>query len=511
MTRRSDFMEKFKSRQQGAVAIIVALCLVVLVGMLGLVLDLGHLYVTKTELQNAADAAALSGAERLDGTLCRVNSSIAGCNPSNKGAVQLAIETAGQNKYGFNKLPVVIAIGDIYLGSCPDRDRPGATDTDGCVMVSAASIDDAAEAAGLSFLQVDTGNRAFSTWFAKIWNIMQMQTYAMAVAGRYVTQISPVAVCAINNIQSQYVSETGNWPKYLSEFGFRRGTTYELGSINVEEGAPPGILSGTQLYVHPTAQIQSECQGNPPDMAPYLCGGKSTLTGIAGSVVYSNTGLQSGKSQDAFNTRFLANVVNGCESVSPDTDTTDFTPTYAQSWMNFTNTDSNPSQAAPSQSAIVNLAVRLANPQLNIPAFAATQSAKEDNNNETGGCSDDCRDNYGVLWSNYRPLKKNSDADVPVEASPSDWPSLYLNGPAYVGNSWTAKYTGNERRIINTLIVNCSGVVGNGSCAQIPVLGVGKFLLQTDVTTVVGTNVYGEFGGLISAPLPSTAQIRLYR
>mgnify|MGYP006195323895 CR=1 FL=1 len=54
-------------KQQGAVAIIVAICLTLLVGMLGLVLDLGHLYVAKTELQNAADSASLSGAKELNG------------------------------------------------------------------------------------------------------------------------------------------------------------------------------------------------------------------------------------------------------------------------------------------------------------------------------------------------------------------------------------------------------------------------------------------------------------
>ena len=54
--------------QKGAVAIIVALSLPVLIGMAGLALDLGKLYVTKTELQNAADACALAAAVELDGT-----------------------------------------------------------------------------------------------------------------------------------------------------------------------------------------------------------------------------------------------------------------------------------------------------------------------------------------------------------------------------------------------------------------------------------------------------------
>ena len=55
--------------QNGAVAIIVALSLPVLIGMAGLALDLGKLYVTKTELQNASDACALAAAVELDGTV----------------------------------------------------------------------------------------------------------------------------------------------------------------------------------------------------------------------------------------------------------------------------------------------------------------------------------------------------------------------------------------------------------------------------------------------------------
>ncbi|MES2633734.1 MAG: pilus assembly protein TadG-related protein [Pseudomonadota bacterium] len=55
-----------RRRQRGAIAVVVAFSLVVLVLMLGLVLDLGHLYVTKSELQNAADSCALSAARELN-------------------------------------------------------------------------------------------------------------------------------------------------------------------------------------------------------------------------------------------------------------------------------------------------------------------------------------------------------------------------------------------------------------------------------------------------------------
>ncbi len=67
MISQQGFRAKFKSRQHGAVAIIVAICLTVLIGMIGLVVDLGHMFIIKTELQNAADSCALAAARELDG------------------------------------------------------------------------------------------------------------------------------------------------------------------------------------------------------------------------------------------------------------------------------------------------------------------------------------------------------------------------------------------------------------------------------------------------------------
>ena len=57
-----------RARQRGSVAIITALSIAVLIGFAGLALDGGRLYVTKTELQNAADACALAASFELTGS-----------------------------------------------------------------------------------------------------------------------------------------------------------------------------------------------------------------------------------------------------------------------------------------------------------------------------------------------------------------------------------------------------------------------------------------------------------
>jgi Flp pilus assembly protein TadG len=57
-----------RRRQKGAVAVIVGIVMVVMIGMAGLALDLGQLYVAKAELQNAADACALSAIQSITGS-----------------------------------------------------------------------------------------------------------------------------------------------------------------------------------------------------------------------------------------------------------------------------------------------------------------------------------------------------------------------------------------------------------------------------------------------------------
>lgn len=54
-------------RHQGAVAITVALSLLFLLGFMGMALDIGRLFVIRTELQTAVDACALAAAGELDG------------------------------------------------------------------------------------------------------------------------------------------------------------------------------------------------------------------------------------------------------------------------------------------------------------------------------------------------------------------------------------------------------------------------------------------------------------
>ena len=96
-----------KNRQRGAVAVMVGVSMVLFIGLLAMVIDLGHLYVAKTGLQNAADAAALAGVKELDGTSDGVTS-----------ARNKAIAAARLNTFFANsgQEPVVLSSPDIQFG-----------------------------------------------------------------------------------------------------------------------------------------------------------------------------------------------------------------------------------------------------------------------------------------------------------------------------------------------------------------------------------------------------------
>ena len=66
-TRDRAIDERFvrMSRDEGAIAVIVAISLVALIGVAALVVDVGSLYMERAKLQTAADSAALASAQEL--------------------------------------------------------------------------------------------------------------------------------------------------------------------------------------------------------------------------------------------------------------------------------------------------------------------------------------------------------------------------------------------------------------------------------------------------------------
>lgn len=90
--------------ERGAIAVLVALLMVVLLGFAAISIDVGRLYAEKAELQNGADAAALGVAQHCAGGACGdVNATAAGLAAGNAGDnFAAAVPTVSGNSVTVN-------------------------------------------------------------------------------------------------------------------------------------------------------------------------------------------------------------------------------------------------------------------------------------------------------------------------------------------------------------------------------------------------------------------------
>jgi Flp pilus assembly protein TadG len=485
-----------KRKQKGAVAVIFGFTAVVLLSMGGLVVDMGHLYIAKAELQNAADAAALAGARRLDETAAGIT------NARND-----AITIAALNSYNF-ATPLTITAANTEFSANPAGP-----------WVSYATA--FASPAGMTFVKVETGAKTLDTYLMSVAQIYTVSTFGAAVAGRFVIDVTPLGVCAIDPINRTVAMASTE----LMEFGFRRGISYNIPALG------PLGASGVPMFLNAVDAPPTVCDpshSNVPFTAPFICQGNSAVG--AGTSVYANTGGSYGPLQKAFNSRFdfSSSFTGGaaCDPVTapPDMNVKEYDFTLSASsggpkdWM---NPDPNPNQ----QGITIDPATKKPlNWPLNPPAAS----------------------DFGTLWSYSPAVRATGTAPNLTAGAPftlADWPTIYNAGlsadtsgagypssaaiPPFPAGTTAAPYNQGSgkyfaappthppgtrsRRLINLVIVDCSGLGGGGlSCASLPVKGIGRFFLQTSADLTGGTKkLFSEFAGLIE-PAP-VSEIKLYR
>lgn len=499
--------------QKGAVAIIVALCAIVLFAFMGIALDLGRTYNAKTELQNAADAAALAGAKELNQTVAGV-----------RNAETKAIAIAKQHTYTYST-PVSNTSGSniiLMVGECPD---------DSCMVLSSSITSDDL-AVGKTFLKAETGLRTMNTYFMRVAGSAfdTTQTFGMAVAGRFVNNVAPIGVCAIDPDNVTKADLTTN---ELLELGFRRGVSYNIPALN------PLGAQGTPYLINPVDAPPASCQPSHSSAdftAPFICSGRSAVVTSTPAQVYVNTGGSYGKIEKALNSRF--DVFGGgspCDAASapPDINIHEYKCTGSpgtnpgcvtnppagspRDWMDPAGSDT-PTQETVSLDPLTN---RPLSPLL----FSQ----------------------YGVLWSYSRAV--HADGSTPPQAGTaftlSDWPTLYGGSadtsatgypasaaiPPFPAGTLPSPYAQSassaynqyfeapsvphpgvkDRRVLNIAILDCTSLSGGGlSCSNIKVVGIGKFFMQ-EKADLTGNpkRIDTEFAGLIE-PVP-TSEIKLYR
>ncbi|HUQ31202.1 MAG TPA: pilus assembly protein TadG-related protein [Pyrinomonadaceae bacterium] len=135
MERKTD-----RKGERGSVLAIASLGMLTLLLAVGLGVDISRMYLTKTELQNASDAAALAGVSGLDG-------SPSGITKATNRAVQ------AMNNYAFNKTNVAIPRANVLF----------AVNLDGPYMSEGAA---SAAATNIRFVRVTTPDLPSSVSFA---------------------------------------------------------------------------------------------------------------------------------------------------------------------------------------------------------------------------------------------------------------------------------------------------------------------------------------------------------
>src|ERR1043165_3016132 len=132
--------ERSRDGERGSVLATATLGMLSLLLAVGLGVDISRLYLAKTELQNAADSAALAGASGLNGSSSGITK-----------AADLAVGT--MNNYQFNKTGVAIPRSNVTF----------AVNLDGPYM---SEGDAAASAKNIRFVQVSTPTAPISVTFS---------------------------------------------------------------------------------------------------------------------------------------------------------------------------------------------------------------------------------------------------------------------------------------------------------------------------------------------------------
>ena len=173
-----NFFEKVRN-QAGVTAVIVAIVMPILIGFTALAVDVGYMHVTKNELQNVADAAALAGAGYLGSkyeTLSREEQSK--YEFARENIVNVVNEVALENQAA--KMNISINDADVIIGTWPDKDEGEGVIWRLKAMTGSTLI--LPDAVRVIARRDGSANGPILTFFARIFNIATVNVVADATA-----------------------------------------------------------------------------------------------------------------------------------------------------------------------------------------------------------------------------------------------------------------------------------------------------------------------------------------
>ncbi|MDH4317089.1 MAG: pilus assembly protein TadG-related protein [Desulfobulbaceae bacterium] len=246
----------------GAVAVLVAVTLIVLLGFTALAVDVGYLYGVRNELQNGADAGALAGAAVLfdEGNIDLINTA---------GVVAEANKLAGANSAdGENISEIIVEWGHWSFTNKEFTSNENATQLEGWQEMNFATLD--LDINFINAVRVTTSKADTTSFFAKILGYQEFFVRTDAVAYRGFAGTldkfdidQPLAICedSLRNIDGEYscsvgrminsgpnlaTNETGGWTNFdQNEETCQSGTNAnEVGELICGAGNPEEIELG---------------------------------------------------------------------------------------------------------------------------------------------------------------------------------------------------------------------------------------------------------------------------
>jgi Flp pilus assembly protein TadG len=464
-------------RQRGAIAIMTALLLPVLIGIVALAIELGRIYNRKAEMQSVADAIAISAAKKLNGTSTGIDDALAAAHD----VVESGDATTTKPRYQYGRT-MTFSEGAIQFAKAADGGAGG------WMNVQQAK----ASASGIAYVRVNTDG--LGSVYGTV-DLLLMRVLAnfdsvgishTTIAGRQRIKLMPFAICEMSKDTAQPFKErlTSAGLSELTEYGFRRGVGYNLMRLSPYTGSPV-------IYtVDPISLPPKSGSFTATEIAPYMCTGTVELPKVIGEKINVQADFKVGPFVGHLNSRFDLSG-NPCNPTAapPDSNTKQFT--YAtNNWM--TNPGRQVAKEVVSASRIDTVA------DVDPPAA------------QTSGY-------YGPLWTFARAVQwtdyKSGETEpaqgyLPFDATSSVWNSLYATAPGLGTYPTDAKtgtylppyfaqvtvpptnYPGVQfRRVLNVPLLECSAAGTTGK-----VVAIGRFFMTVPADA---NGIYTEFAGVM--------------
>lgn len=476
------------SAERGSAATTLVIALPVMIGIVGLALDLGHVYARQSELRVMADAMALTVARRLDGTKAGLDDAL--------GRLQTP---GGLPTFAFNSAWVHWNTAALELAA-----RPDAADSE---WKPASTITTDAAAAGLAYARIDTskltGNvgdpNIFETFFISvIGGASTVTSKAVAVAGSAAVAVTPLAICALDaDKPTDSRPNTTTAGAELIEYGFRRGVSYNLLDLSPTSTTPQAYLvnpldpgTGSSNPLHFTA----------PYVGQFFCTGTVRLPLVAGGSKVHIVPMPGLPIADWLNSRFVSDPASGCNATTApvDLDIREYIGGYANWYM---STSPYPSTASSTDR--------------NVATSPSRVSVADLKAGDTSSVTPTVT-SFGPLWVNVKPQTTTG-----TKFAVTDWSKLYTFGGVSVPNTTVLKYGSasavpyasdkhklagggvKNRRVLNIPLLDCSG---GAPASPATVLGVAKFFMTAKATASPAV-IPGEFSGMLTTNAPVAAAL----